>query len=78
MDPSCSGSGIASRMDKFVDEEQETDAKKVCILSIFFFIRILSSQKSLFNKHQVAREKQGLWQLWFKDAIVQTAFSVPR
>ena len=29
VDPSCSGSGITTRMDKLVDEEQETAEKKV-------------------------------------------------
>lgn len=37
MDPSCSGSGIASRMDKFVDEEQETDAEKQRLESLAKF-----------------------------------------
>ena len=29
VDPSCSGSGITTRMDRLVDEEQETAEKKV-------------------------------------------------
>ncbi|XP_067024171.1 28S rRNA (cytosine-C(5))-methyltransferase-like isoform X2 [Acropora muricata] len=37
VDPSCSGSGIASRMDKFVDEEQETDAEKQRLESLAKF-----------------------------------------
>ena len=35
VDPSCSGSGITTRMDRLVDEEQETADKKVHTRALF-------------------------------------------
>ena len=43
VDPSCSGSGIVTRMDKFVDEAEGTSDKKVGKVSCTNILNVLAN-----------------------------------